>query len=332
MDCQDAQIRPSPIALSKSPAPNFFIVGAGKAGTTSLHGYLHQHPEIYMSPVKEPCYFAPEIRPENFSPGFRRHLERQTRKLKHILNDGEPVRPLGWIAQDWDNYLRLFRPVRGEKAIGEASAAYLWSSAAAANIYARFPEARIVMILRDPAERAFSQYLHQVALGLTRLSFRRHIEHALRVPHGELNIYYPFLEAGLYAAQVKRFLDLFPRDQVRIYWYEEAWSNPSHLLRDLFQFLAVNPEFEADTTRKILERRRPRFARAHYYLKKLNVWRPLRALVPTSLRPSLRSAAFRTGGSIRIDPADRQFLIDYYRPDIECLSTLLNRDLSSWLI
>jgi len=331
MDRQDAPVRPPAIALSDSPAPNFFIIGAGKTGTTSLHGYLNQHPEIYMSPVKEPCYFAPEIRTGNFSPGFRGHVQRQTRKLKNILNDGEPVQPLGWIAQDWDNYLRLFRNVRAEKAIGEASAAYLWSAAAAANIHAQIPEARIVMILRDPAERAFSQYLHQVSVGLTRASFREHIERALRDPHQHLSIYYPFLEAGLYAAQVKRFLDLFPRDQVRIYWYEEAWSNPSDLLRDLFQFLEVDPEFQADTTRKSLERRRPRFARAHYYLKKFNIWRPLRAMVPESLRPGLRSAAFRSGSAIKIDPADRQFLIDYYRADVEHLSSMLNRDLSNWL-
>lgn len=329
MDRQLAPFRSPPIALN---TPNFFIIGAGKTGTTSLHDYLNQHPQIYMSPVKEPCYFAPEIRAENFSPDFRGHLQRQTRKLKTILKDGEPVQPLGWIAQDWENYLRLFRNVRAEKAIGEASAAYLWSAAAAVNIHARIPEARIVMILRDPAERAFSQYLHQVSVGLTRASFRQHIERALRDPHRHLSIYYPFLEAGLYAAQVKRFLDLFPRDQVRIYWYEEAWSNPSHLLRDLFQFLEVDPEFQPDTTRKSLERRRPRFGRAHYYLKKFKVWRPLRALVPESLRPGLRGAAFRSGIAIKIDPADRQFLIDYYRPDVEHLSNLLNRDLTAWLI
>ena len=309
--------------------PNFFIVGAGKTGTTSLHGYLNQHPQIYMSPVKEPCYFAPEIRGENISAGFRSHLKRQTRLLKEILNDGGEVKPLGWIAQDWEDYLRLFQNARGEPAIGEASAAYLWSATAAANIHARIPEARIVMILRDPSERAFSQYLHQVSAGLTRSTFRDHIDRCLRDPHQQLSMYYPFLEAGLYADQVKRFLDLFPR--VRIYWYEEAWRDPAKMMRDLFQFLEVDPAFKADTTRKSLERRSPRFDRAHYYLKKLNIWHPLRALVPSSLRPSLRRAAFRSGSAIKIAPADRQFLIDYYRPDIERLQSMLHRDLSSWL-
>ncbi len=311
--------------------PNFFIVGAGKTGTTSLHGYLNQHPQIYMSPVKEPCYFAQEIRSANISRGFRSHLKYQTRMLKSILNDGGEVKPHGWIAQDWEDYLRLFQNVRGEAAIGEASAAYLWSPTAAANIHAQIPDARIVMILRDPAERAFSQYLHQKSAGLTRASFRDHIERSRRDPRQQLSIYYPFLEAGLYADQVQRFLTRFPRERIRIYFYEEAWRDPSRLLRDLFAFLEVDATFEPDTTRKSLERRRPRFDRTHYYLKKLNIWRPLRALVPSPMQGTLRQVAFRTGRSIKIDPADRQFLIDYYRPDIRRLSVLLNRDLTSWL-
>lgn len=307
--------------------PNFFLVGAGKTGTTSLHGYLNQHPEIYMSPVKEPCFFADEIRGETISAGFRNHLRRQTRLLANVLNDGEPVKPLGWIAQDWDDYLRLFRNVRGETAIGESSAAYLWSPTAAANIHSRIPHAKIVMILRDPAERAFSQYLHQTAAGLTRATFRDHIERAQQDPREHLSIYYPFLEAGLYAAQVERFLTLFPRDRVRIYLYEEAWRDPSQLLRSLFEFLEVNPSFNADTTRKSLERRRPRFAAAHYYLKKFN----LTALIPASMRAPLKSVAFQSGSTIKIDPADRQFLIDYYAPDIDRLSKLLNQELTPWL-
>ncbi len=307
--------------------PNFFIVGAGKTGTTSLHGYLNQHPEIYMSPVKEPCYFADEIRGDNISAGFRDHLRRQTRMHGDILNDGQPVKPLGWIAQDWEDYLRLFRNVRGEKAMGECSAAYLWSPTAAANIHARIPDARIVMILRDPAERAFSQYLHQISTGLTRARFRDHIERSLQDPRKQLSIYHPFLEAGLYTAQVERFLNLFPHQRVRIYWYEEAWRDPSGLLRNLFEFLEVNPSFEADTTRKSLERRSPRFGLAHYYLKKFGAT----ALIPVAIRNPLKTVAFRSGAAIRMDPADRKFLIDYYASDIQRLSKLLGRDLSAWL-
>lgn len=285
-----------------------------------------------MSPVKEPCYFADEIRAHNIDAAFLRNLERQTRLLPKILRDRAPVKPLGWIAQDWDDYLRLFRGVRAETAIGEATAAYLWSETAAANIHRAIPHARIVILLRDPAERAFSHYLHQRAAGYTLEPFRRHIERCLRDPHRRLSIYYPFLEAGLYSAQVKRFLDLFPRERVRIYWYEEAWRDPARLLADLFAFLGVDPSVQIDTAIRMLERRAPRFERAHYYLKKLNLWAPLRAAMPARLLPALRRAAFTTGKSLTIHPDERRLLIDYYGQDIQRLSALLGRDLASWLV
>src|SRR4051812_41637422 len=97
--------------------PNFFIVGAGKAGTTSLYSYLSQHPDIYLSPVKEPCYFASEIRADVRAGAVQQHVALQPRAGS---------RPKGWIAAEGEDSPRLFEGVRGEKAIGEASAAYLW--------------------------------------------------------------------------------------------------------------------------------------------------------------------------------------------------------------
>src|SRR6266496_4229203 len=148
---------------------------------------------------------------------FRKHVRRQSIGMSN---------PLGWLVLDWDDYRRLFQDVRGETAVGEATPAYLWSETAAGNIHARVPHARIIMILRDPAERAFSQYLHQLAEGLTRYSFREQIEKSARGGQRQLSILYPFLEVGLYYEQVKRYLNHFPRHQIRIYWYEEAWRRP----------------------------------------------------------------------------------------------------------
>lgn len=201
----------------------------------------------------------------------------------------------------------------------------------AANIHAHVPGALIVIILRDPAERAFSHYLHQLSVGLTRATFREHIQACLKSPRSELGIHYPFLEIGLYSGQVKRYLDRFPREQVRIYWYEEFRTQPGELLRDLFDFLGVDTAFRPDLSQKSLERRAPRSASLHYLLKKLAIWYPLRELVPSALRP-LRHLAFRQGPRIAMQPADRQFLVDYYREDIGKLASLLNRDLSAWLL
>jgi hypothetical protein len=311
--------------------PNFFIVGAGKAGTTSLYSYLRQHPRIYMSPVKEPAYFASEIRADALSEPLLHHVGLQSRELPGVLNDGGTYKPYGWIAGEWEDYERLFQAAREETAIGEASAAYLWSCTAAANIHARLPVARIIMILRDPAERAFSHYLHLLSLGFTGATFRRHLEACALDGGCKLSITYPFLEIGLYYQQVKRFLDLFPRNRIRIYWYEEAWREPAKLLADVFRFLDVDDTFHPDFSRRAHQRRAPRFVDLHYFLKRTGLWYPSKTLIPASTISRLRRLAFRSGPSLMMDPADRRYLIDYYRDDIQRLSTLLDRDLTSWL-
>jgi hypothetical protein len=284
-----------------------------------------------MSPVKEPSYFADEIRGERLGKAFEQHVRHRSLELPKHLRDGQPVKPLGWLASEWDDYLRLFQQAGSERAIGEASAAYLWSETAAANIHARIPDARIVMMLRDPAERAFSQYLHQLAVGLTKSTFRQHIEVCVRGGPRELGIYYPFLEIGLYHLQVKRFLDLFPRDRIRIYWFEEAWREPAGLMADLFEFLDVDAGFRPDTSRKHLARRVPRWAALNYFLKESQLWYPLQALVPRALDAAVRRLAFRPGRALQLDPRDRQYLVEYYSADIRALSGLLDRDLSAWL-
>jgi hypothetical protein len=319
------------LSLVPAKQPNFFVVGAGKAGTTSLYHYLQQHPHIYMSPVKEPCFFASELRAGNLSKDFARHVERQTRDLPRYLGDGLPVKPLGWLVSDWDDYLRLFQKVRDEKAIGEATASYLWSETAAANIHARIPHARIIMILRDPGERAFSQYMHQLAEGLTRYTFSEQIQRGVGAGGRELSILHPFLEVGLYYRQVQRYLELFPREHIRICWYEDDWRQPARMLADLFAFLKVDTTFVPDTSRRSLAQRAPRIAALNYVLKKSNIWPSVKGLVPPSLRARLRAMAFRGGRPAIMDPKDRQFLIEYYREDVLKLSSLLERDLSRWL-
>src|SRR5581483_5957338 len=107
--------------------PNFFVAGAPKAGTTSLCSYLSQHRDVFMSPVKEPNYFAQEMRPENFEPRYRNSIRRRVEELHRRLQN-EPMGELpSGITVDWEDYLRLFRGVAAEKAIGEGSVSYLWS-------------------------------------------------------------------------------------------------------------------------------------------------------------------------------------------------------------
>jgi hypothetical protein len=280
--------------------PNFFIVGAPKAGTTSLYAYLGQHPQIYMSPIKEPSYFAPEQCRENF-----------------IFS--------------WEDYLKLFSGVSDEIAIGEATATYLWSETAARNIAARLPNARIIINLRNPVDRAFSQYLHMLTAGATRKSFREQIEASLRCRNEEFGLLWPFLELGEYHAQIRRYFGEFPRSQIHISYYEDLEHAPTQLVADLFAFLGVDTGFGADISHHHNEPRVPRLRSLGHFLKNSAAWRYLRKLVPLQLGPRAQSLLMRSRRSLKIEPTDRMFLTDYYRDDIRQLSLLLGRDLSPWL-
>jgi hypothetical protein len=159
--------------------PNFFIVGAPKAGTTSLYHYLDQHPDIYMSPVKEPNYFAEEVRLRNISAEWQEWAHREQNSLRAYLSGPMHEKKFGGIVASWSDYLKLFKNVKDEKAIGEASVCYLWSKTAARSIASATPHAKIVMVLRNPVDRAFSQYKQALASGLIAKSFRELVRKSL---------------------------------------------------------------------------------------------------------------------------------------------------------
>src|ERR1700723_2355007 len=106
------------------PLPNFFIAGAPKAGTDLLYYQLAEHPEVYMSPLKEPCYFSAEIRIENFHPSLRPKAEVAARSLRQYLDAGAPEGRFGGIVSDMRDYQQLFARATSEKAIGEGSVFY----------------------------------------------------------------------------------------------------------------------------------------------------------------------------------------------------------------
>jgi hypothetical protein len=312
-------------------APNFFIVGAPKAGTTSLYYYLDQHPQIYMSSIKEPCYFADEFRFENLSEERQQHVAREKDEIADYLHGPmSPKRTTGMVYQ-WDDYLKLFQNAGSRTAIGEASVCYLWSKSAARNIASKFPDARIIMMLRDPAERAFSAYLHVVTLQMLRLSFREYVDQGLNCTSSRIGMFHPFLEFGMYCEQVERYFECFPKERIGIYFHEDFASNPQALLADIFRFLGVDDRYEPQTSQRYTQPRIPRFLGASRLLKESGAWEAAKNLIPPDFLRPLKSAFFRPRGSLALLPADRAYLIDHYREDVQNLSTLLEKDLSAWL-
>jgi hypothetical protein len=311
--------------------PNFFLVGAPKAGTTSLYHYLAQHPEIYMSPIKEPCHFSTEIRPENFSDKRRAGVQAAFEQQRKYLQGAMTEQRSGSLGMDWNDYVKLFMNVRTERAIGEASVKYLWSKTAAANIHAKIPHAKILMVLRDPVSRTFSDYLEALTAGALRCSFRKYVESCLSCESGKLSLWWPILETGLYYESVKRYLDRFPRESICILFYDNYRAEPASVLAQIFRFLGVESSFKPDLSKLHNRPRVPRFLSLNRFLLKRGTLNRLATLCPSGLKPMLRKLWVQPRESIAVTPSDREFLLSYYREDIEKLQQLLNRDLSAWL-
>jgi hypothetical protein len=225
--------------------PNFFLAGAPKAGTTSLYHYLDQHPQIYVSPIKEPCYFSEEIRPENFADEIR-----GPSTIDEYLAGPMTEKRFGGPVCRWEDYLRLFRRVRGEIAVGEASVVYLWSPTAARNIAAAVPHAKILIVLRDPVERARSQYADMAGRAAIDLPFDDLVRAGLAYRGTKLTLAHPFLEFGRYDEQIARYRACFPPGQIRIERYETFRDDPLGTLAGVFRFLGVDPSFTPDLRRR----------------------------------------------------------------------------------
>jgi hypothetical protein len=316
--------------------PNFFLAGANKAGTTSLYHYLAQHPQIFMCPVKEPCYFAPELRPANCAESTRRFLRPAQRRLRRFLDQrllDQPGRGtlFGGIVENWDDYVRLFDGARDKAAIGEATPSYLWSESSARMIYDHIPDAKVVVMLRDPADRAFSHYRQLRYAGGLQRSFRQQIDANLGNRSKRFGFDYPFLEFGRYHEQLLRYYRLFPRRNVCVLLYDDYHASPWATVSALFHFLGVDSNFQPDLSQRFLEGHVSRFPGLKRAMCGAGIWQLARKCTPASCMPAVRRVAYLTPEELRLRDEDRRFLVDYYADDIRKTGELIGRDLSGWL-
>src|SRR5918994_968558 len=209
--------------------PNFFIVGAQKAGTTSLYHYLNQHPQIYMSPVKEPFFFDHEINSKG-----------------DVVVRGFAGRRQAPRYANLEEYQALFRGVGGETAIGEASPLYIYAPGTPERIKEYVPEARSVALLRNPADRAYSAYLHALRIGVEPLAdFAQALrEEEERIRNGWHYVFH-YRNRGLYYEQIKRYYEVFGRESVGVWLYDDLKEDPARMVRSVFRFLGVEDTFDS---------------------------------------------------------------------------------------
>jgi hypothetical protein len=303
--------------------PNFFIVGAQKAGTTSLYHYLNQHPQVYMSPIKEPFFFDHELdsKGEVVRREFRGH--RQPPRFTNI-----------------EEYSTLFEGARGEKAIGEATPLYIYAPGTAERIESYVPGAKSIALLRNPADRAYSAFLYAVRMGVEpRKRFAQALrEEPLRMRSGWHYVFH-YRSRGLYYQQLKRYYEVFGRERLGVWLYEDMREDPASVAQSVFRFLEVDDTFTPDTSSRYNPAGVPasRSARAAIRATNRVVWVLRKVLPPTS---RILPLAFKMRRVVQsrvltepppIDPELREELVEGYKEDILRLQELIGRDLSMWL-
>lgn len=300
--------------------PNFLVIGAAKCGTDSLCDYLGQHPQIYMCPNREPNFFIADGQGDI---PYRGPGDREVLKAWDM-----------WVSS-LDRYQALFSGVSDEKAIGEGTTWYLYDERAPKLIHHYIPEAKLIAILRNPVDRAYSAYNMLLRDGRETI---QDFAQALaaedeRVRAGWEPMWH-YRRMGFYYSQLKRYYDTFDAAQIHVVLHDDFNSRPSDVLRELFQFLQVKEQFQPDTS----ERRNVSLVPKHHaYNRLISGQNPVKAAVkvmlPIELRQRIKSGLVSRNLSkpapLRTDT--RHQLIDVFRADILDLQTLINRDLGSWL-
>ena len=282
--------------------PNFFIVGAEKAGTTSLYEYLKDDPGVFLSDIKEPNFFTVNIKPEHFFCS---------------------------VIRDKKQYLKLFSSAKEEIAIGEASPIYLMDPETPQLIKKTVPNAKIIILLRDPIQRALSSYFNSVRSGWESRPFNDVIRWAndLRKKNEDLTSRI-IIEAGFYSDQVRRYLDIFGTEHVKIIIFEEFIQDPEKVTLQVLEFLGVH----TNKPLKIEKIHNPGGIPRNNFSK---------IIIENMLIKKIALKIFQYGGSKKIrdrflikeiekpqmEKHDREFLQELYSEDIKKLKKILNRSL-----
>jgi hypothetical protein len=274
--------------------PTFILAGVEKSGSTSLYRYLQQHPGIYMAPVKEPDFF------------LRSDLEASIHE-----------------------YAALFEGATTETAIGEASVGYFNDSETPHRIQRILPDATILLVLRNPIERAYSHYNMLVIHGVAPPPpYATVLRNALTTS----NLQNTGIPTSRYAGSLEAYQTVFGSN-LNVYFYDDFRRDPSAFVRQVYSDIGVDPEFVPNLETTYNGSYRPRSGRLSAASFQDATWkRIVRQIMPSRIRLVLRSAltTYNQQPVPRLDDETRQLAYELLQEDIERTETLLQRDLSNW--
>lgn len=289
--------------------PSFFVIGAYRSGTTTLYRMLRQHPGVFLPLEKEPNWLAVEDNPE----------------ASHILRERS--------VPDRAAYEALYRERGADQVPGDISPEYLRNPHVAGHLAEIAPDARLVAILRNPIERAWSDFL------LHRRDGNEPCETLVdalaqqsdRTTDGDHRAGH-YLDSGMYATQLQRYLDRFPAEAVQVHLFEDLKTDLDGTMRAIFSHIGVDPGVEVEREKPINASGIPRNPVVAQVLKARSRLRPyVSRSVLERARPLWDRVLSSQLDRPTLGDADRQLLADHYRDEIPALGKLLDRDLSHWL-
>ncbi len=293
--------------------PNFIIIGQMKAGTSSLHAYLRQHPEIFMPAVKELRFFSEVIS----DAGDRLMIDESYRRRR--IARGMPV--------TFAEYEHLFDAAFGEKALGEASPDYAKLERAATQIRKFIPDVRLIVSLRRPSDRVYSYFQMDKRAGRKDGDFAD----AFRRGKNEGWVTYNFSYDGL-----RRYYELFPSSQIKVIRFEDLTTQTQETLEDIFRFLEVDPTFKPDTSTVHNEGgdwKSPALGRMLSVLQShWSLMQHVKSAVPAPVWSLSKRLVRRNRDKPQpLTTELRREIAQYYREDTLRLQELVRVDLSGWL-
>jgi len=303
--------------------PNFLIIGAGRAGTTSLNHYLGQHPDVFMSPIKETNFFA-------------------YRALAAAGLSSGPLESMSFPIQSLREYRKLFDRAAGARAIGEASPIYMADRRIAEEISDLLPDVRLIAILRNPVERAHSSYLFHRRDGRERRSFDQAIREEREGLFSEEKLSFgqrSYLGLGFYDRMLAPYFDLFPRSRIGVFLFDHLLRDPADLMSDLFGFLHVDPAFEPAVSVRYNASGVPRGAWATATSKafRKRPWTEraklrLPGLIQDTMDRWIEASRARRLEVPELPKELQRELVSLYAEDIAHLQQRIGRDLQAWLM
>ncbi|MFM9986435.1 MAG: sulfotransferase family protein [Flavobacteriales bacterium] len=294
--------------------PDFMLAGAAKCGTTSIYQYLQHHPRIYIPEIKEPFYFS--------------------------FDDQEPTytskRFKSKVVWQQDEYLKLYKHLEEHIKLGDASTSYLYTAATTIKhmqrVYGeRSRDVRIMLILRNPVDRAFSHYTHLVRNGLEPLSFEKALDEAVIEERKMAMWGYDYINYGHYYESIKLFKNHF--HNIRIYLFEDL-AQPQMLINDLCDFLEVNRILIPSGNIKANASGIPKNASAVKLLRSPALANALKKIIPARFKENARRVKERIMVGLLERPAMspdlRHEIWKNYESELDALEDLIERDLSKW--